>query len=159
MRVSAMEHYIPHYSHHQRHTRGAYKPGNVRLAAVFVESGTARLISEEEALNFPTNEAFRRPTRASRRLVKHLEPKGHRRVRSRWCDPGVLRGKVKGHLVRNLLIYLTLIGVALGLGIGFALRPVTPSQSVLVWLGRFMWFKKKYFIQVYIIKHPNSLPS
>lgn len=135
MRVADMEHYIPHYSHHQRQTRA--KPGTVRLAAVFVESGTARLISEEEALSFPNTEAFRRPTRASRRLVKHIEPKGHRLVAGRWCDSGVLKGKIRGHFARNLLIYLTLIGVILGLAVGFSVRPVAPSQAVMVWLGKY----------------------
>ena len=135
MRVAAMEHYIPQY-HHQR---ARSKPGSVRLAAVFVESGTARLISEEEAVRCPGSPfpapALRRP-RASRRLVKHMEPRGHIRVRPRMCEARTFRRRMRAHLVRNMLVYLTLFGVLVGLALGFALRPARPSDSTLVWLGK-----------------------
>ena len=36
---------------------------------------------------------------------------------------------------RNLLVFLTLLGVGVGFAIGFAIAPSRPSASVLLWTG------------------------
>jgi len=43
--------------------------------------------------------------------------------------------RVRRAAKQNLLLILTLVGVALGLGIGFAIRGASPSEDVLMWLG------------------------
>ncbi|KAH3803562.1 excitatory amino acid transporter 2-like isoform X2 [Dreissena polymorpha] len=43
--------------------------------------------------------------------------------------------KINAFIRDNLSLILTLLGVALGLGVGFAIRPAHPSESVLMWLG------------------------
>ena len=44
--------------------------------------------------------------------------------------------KVARALRSNLLLLLTLIGVILGVGLGFAARTFEPSDDALMWLGK-----------------------
>ena len=41
---------------------------------------------------------------------------------------------------RNLLVFLTLIGVGVGFIIGFVIAPSRPTASTLLWIGKSMLF-------------------
>ena len=43
---------------------------------------------------------------------------------------------IKTTLKGNVLMILTLVGVALGFAIGFGIRPLNPSTDALLWIGK-----------------------
>ena len=49
-----------------------------------------------------------------------------------------LKTKCLDLLRRNLLVILTLIGVAVGFTAGFILAPKVPSHSALLWIGMYL---------------------
>lgn len=45
--------------------------------------------------------------------------------------------KIKSAILNNLLLLFTLLGVGLGFVVGFAVREIHPSESALMWLGKY----------------------
>lgn len=51
------------------------------------------------------------------------------------CEDKTLGRKILEHVKRNLLLLLTVVGVIVGFGIGFGVRPAKPSDTALMWIG------------------------
>ena len=52
------------------------------------------------------------------------------------CEESSVGKRVLVHLRRNLLLLLTVLGVIVGFGIGFGVRPSKPSDTALMWIGK-----------------------
>ena len=52
------------------------------------------------------------------------------------CEDKTLGRKILEHVKRNLLLLLTVVGVIVGFGIGFGVKPAKPSDTALMWIGK-----------------------
>ena len=57
------------------------------------------------------------------------------------CEEISLGNMILGHVKRNLLLITTLIGVVVGFGIGFGVRPYQPTDTSLMWIGKILFLR------------------
>lgn len=54
----------------------------------------------------------------------------------------------------NLLVILTMVGVAFGFVVGFVAREYNPSASALMWIGKYIYIKALFFICIFAYNFP-----
>ena len=55
------------------------------------------------------------------------------------CEELSTGNRILSHVRRNLLLITTLIGVVVGFGIGFGVRPYRPTDTSLMWIGKILF--------------------
>ena len=70
------------------------------------------------------------------------------------CEEPSLGERIWGHVQRNLLLLLTIVGVLVGFGIGFGVRPTNPSTTAIMWIGTYRYYKYCVYFNPFIPSVP-----